>query len=145
MSIIGPRMKKEVGDTIDFVIKNLNEQYVIPHYASGCYEATNNYDDRLNSKLSVRITVKNLTAYSNSTTDPNTDSAIDLIGALDILAETAVDDLGNDVWGNDRAGHEFLAFFGTDSSSHTETKEVLICNNNFEVSVTYTRSYSRID
>jgi len=147
MSIIGPRMKKEVGECLDFVIRNLKEQYVIPHYSSGYYEASNDYD-YISSKLLVQITVKNLTAYSNSATNTEPDfssSAIDNIGALDIIAKVAVeDDLENDNWGNDRADGAFLAFFGTNSSSYTETKEVEICDNNFEVSVTYTRSYSPI-
>ena len=147
MSITGPRMKQEVHDSIEFVIKNLRQQYVIPHYAKGYYEATTEYDDKVNSKLAVSITVKNLTKYPTTNTEPDfTISAIDHIGALDILAKVSVDDnLSNDEWGNDRIGNEFLAFFGTDSSSYTETKEVMIYNNNFEVSVTYTRSYLRID
>ena len=44
-----------------------------------------------------------------------------------VLAKVAVDDnLSNDEWGNDRVGHEFLAFFGTDSSSYTAESQLLV-------------------
>ena len=99
------------------------------------------YDDNVNSKLSVSITVKNL-----SVSHDNANTVIDNIGALNRLAKVSVEDeLANDTWGNDRVSHDFLAFFGIDSSSYTESKEVVICDNKFEVTVTYTRSYERIN
>lgn len=141
MSIAGPRMINEVRKTIDFVIKNLNEQYVIPHYAKGFCEDTYEYNDNVDSKLSVSIVVKNL-----SVSHDNASTAIDNIGALNILAKACVEaNLANDTWGNDRVGHDYLAFFGIDSSSYTESKEVVICDNKFEVTVTYTRSYEQIN
>lgn len=141
MSIAGPRMIKEVRECVEFVIKNLNEQYVIPHYAKGYYEAMYKYDDNVNSKLAVSITVKNVSVSHDK------DSAmIDNIGALNILAKVSVEDeLENDSWGNNRVGFDFLAFFGIVSSSYTESKEVVICDNVFEVTVTYTRSYEQIN
>lgn len=142
MSIAGPRMKKEVRNSIEFIIKNLNEQYVLPHYAKGYYEDMNKYNDKVNSKLSVSITVKNLSAPHPHNNDS---TAIDNIGALNILAKVSVEDyLENDVWGNNRVDHNFLAFFGTDSS-YTESKSVMIYDNVFEVTVTYTRSYEQIN
>lgn len=92
MFIPVPRMIQEVRDSIEFVIKNLNQQYVLPHYAEGKYEGMYNYDDKINSKLFVFITVENLTELHDSDR-----TAIDHIGALDILARTSVeDDLMND-------------------------------------------------
>lgn len=137
MSIAGPRMVREVNDAMNFVTKNLNEQYVLPHYAKGYYTDTYAYNTNITSKLSITIIVRNITVSGDfESTD------IDYLYALDTLANTLVDDdLQNDIGGNLRTNNEFLAFCGTKSAIFTITKNIMICDNEFNVSVTYERNY----
>ncbi len=146
MSVVGPRMKQEVDDALDFIIKNLKEQYVIPACAKGSYSESYDYDEGnfgVESKLTVTITVKNM---DKCTCDNFTCGDPDYLNALGEIATVIVqDNLEFDKPGNRRPDHQCLNFFGCKSISHTDTRELELCGNRFLVSVIYTRSYCKLE
>jgi hypothetical protein len=145
MSIIGPRMKKEVNEALEYVIQNLDEQYVIPACAKGNFSDSYNmeyYNNGVTSTLTVTVYIKNLDTCK---CDNYTCGEYDCLDALGELASVIIqDDLRMDTPVNDRVRHQCLNFFGTKSFTYSGTEEVEICKNRLLVTVTYERCYTNI-
>lgn len=138
-------MKQEVSDALDFIIENMEEQYVIPACAKGSYSESYDYDEGnfgVESKLTVTITVKNM---DTCTCDNFTCGDPDYLDALGEIANVIVqDNLEFDKPGNRRPDYQCLNFFGCKAASHTDTRELELCGQRFLVSVIYERNYEKI-
>ena len=88
MSIIGTRMKNEVNEALEFVIENLNKQYVIPACAKGNFsDSYYMYNGYMKSTLTVTVCIKNL---DKCKCDDYTCGEYDCLNALDDIAVSMI-------------------------------------------------------
>lgn len=139
-----PRLVKEMDDSMEFIITNLKNQYIIPVYSHGWCENGHNGINGIVSKFKCIVEVTNVSREEKDHCDA-ADIGTALADMAEIIVEDHLDDDCDLVSGFfDSATNTRLppiCFFRMDYI-RTITKSVEIGGTTFEVQLTYERKYT---
>ncbi len=141
MFTIGKSLENCLNTAIDYVVKNLEHQFVIPHYS--CEHAWDTHNDIVGhvSKLSCDIEVKNIARYDEEATDDDEygDAAIACMAQV-IVNNYVCSDCDNPTFDCDEPIYHFKINY-----SKSMSRIVNINGEEFEITVIFERTYKSIE